>query len=110
MGLHSTILTSKPRRDFAQIDGADGRIVIDGLEFGGDHIELETDEARRNIAVEPLVAPYFDQPMIEDLVDAVITGREPVCDGLTGYRVQAVVDAARESSASGARISVQPWS
>jgi predicted dehydrogenase len=109
MGVHSTILTSKPRRDFAQVDGAEGRIVIDGLEFGGDKIELETPGARTEIAVEPLAASYFDQPMLEDLVTAVGAGREPVCDGVTGYTVQAVVDAARESSAIGARVTVDTW-
>ena len=107
MGMHSTILTSKPRRDFAQVDGAEGRVVIDGLEFGSDHIELETDAGRRDIAVEPLENPYFDQPMIEDLVAAVEAGCDPVCDGVAGYWVQAVIDAARESSATGARVAVQ---
>ena len=109
MGMHSTILTSKPRRDFAQVDGSEGRIVIDGLEFGSGHIELETTEGRRRIAVEPLENPYFDQPMLEDLVAAVDTGCEPVCDGVVGYWVQAVIDAARESSATGARVAVEAW-
>lgn len=109
MGVHSTIMTSKPRRDFAQVDGAEGRIVIDGLEHGGDHIELETEAGREQIAVEPLVAPYFDQPMLEDLAAAARAGREPVCDGVSGYRVQAVVDATRESAASGARVAVEAW-
>ena len=106
IGVHSTILTSRPRRDFAQVDGSDGRIIIQSLEFGSDHIELETDGGVERIAVEPLVAPYFDQPMIEDLVDAVSTGRQPICDGHTGYRVQAVCDAARSSSTSGGMVEV----
>ena len=108
-GVHSTILTSNPRRDFAQVDGVDGRIVIDGLEYGGEAIEVETASGRESVGVEPLQAPYFDQPMIEDFVQAAREGREPVCDGVTGYRVQAVADAARESSASGARVAVEPW-
>ena len=108
-GVHSTILTSNPRRDFAQVDGADGRIVIDGLEYGGEAIEVETASGRESVPVEPLRAPHFDQPMIEDFVHAAREGREPVCDGVTGYRVQAVADAARESSASGARVAVEPW-
>ena len=109
MGLHSTILTSRPRRDLAQVDGTDGRIVIDGLEFGSDQIELETERERRCVAVVPLEAPYYDQPMIEDLVAAASSGREPVCDGITGYTVQAVADAARESSVSGQRVAVDSW-
>ena len=108
-GVHSTILTSNPRRDFAQVDGTDGRIVIDGLEYGGEAIEVETASGREPVAVEPLQAPYFDQPMIEDFVSAAREGREPVCDGVTGYWVQAVADAARESSDSGARVAVEPW-
>ena len=107
IGVHSTILTSKPRRDTAQVDGTDGRIVIDGLEYGGDSIEVETEAGREKVAVTPLQAPYFDQPMLEDLAAAAKAGREPVCDGVTGFRVQAVVDAARESSDSGRRVAVE---
>lgn len=110
IGVHSTILTSKPRRDTAQVDGTDGRIVIDGLEFGGESIEVETEAGRQQVAVTPLQAPYFDQPMLEDLAAAARAGREPVCDGVTGYRVQAVADAAFESSASGQRVAVEVWS
>ena len=39
--MHSTILTSPPRRDFAQIDGDRGRILIDPLELTADHLLLE---------------------------------------------------------------------
>ena len=109
IGVHSTILTSKPRRDSAQVDGTDGRIVIDGLEFGGESIEVETEAGREQVAVTPLEAPYFDLPMLEDFAAAAHPGREPVCDGITGYRVQAVADAARESSASGQRVAVEGW-
>lgn len=107
IGVHSTILTSKPRRDLAQVDGAEGRIVIDGLEFGGDAIEVETEAGRQAVPVTPLPAPYFDLPMLEEFAAAARAGREPVCDGVTGYRVQAVADAARASSASGRRVLVE---
>lgn len=109
IGVHSTIMTSKPRRDFAQLDGADGRVMIQSLEFGGDHIELETSAGVERIAVTPLAAPYFDQPMIEDLVVAAGEGREPICDGFMGYRVQAVCDAARTASASGTQVDVEQF-
>jgi predicted dehydrogenase len=109
IGVHSTILTSKPRRDSAQVDGTEGRIVIDGLEYGGESIEVETEAGREQVSVTPLEAPYFDQPMLEDLAAAAREGREPVCDGVTGYRVQAVADAAVESSTSGQRIAVEVW-
>ncbi len=107
IGVHSTIMTSKPRRDFAQADGADGRIIIQQLEFGSDHIELETDRGVERIAVTPLQSPFFDQPMIEDLVDAAINDREPVCHAEMGYRVQAVCDAARAASAGGQQVDVE---
>jgi len=107
IGVHSTILTSKPRRDSAQVDGSEGRIIIESLEFDVDHIELETSEGRQAIPVTPLQRPYFDQPMIEDLAVAATEGREPVCDGVSGYIVQAVADAARDSSQSGQRQAVE---
>jgi len=109
IGVHSTILTSKPRRDTAQVDGTEGRIVIDGLEFGGESIEVDTEAGREQVPVTPLEAPYFDQPMLEDLATAAREGREPVCDGVTGYRVQAVADAAVESSNGGQRVAVEVW-
>lgn len=42
IGIHSTTLTTPPRRDMAVIEGTLGRISIESLEFGGDHIMLET--------------------------------------------------------------------
>ena len=104
IGLHSTIMTSNPRRDVAQVDGTDGRIFIDPLEFDSDHIEIETPEGHQRIPVQPLESPFFDQPMIEDFARAAVAGRAPKCDGETGYLVQAVADAAKESAASGRRV------
>lgn len=109
IGVHSTIMTTKPRRDFAQIDGVDGRIIIDGLEFGGESIELETEAGRKQIPVTPLQPGVFDLPMLEDLAAAAREDREPVCDGISGYRVQAVCDAVRESSETGRRVKVEAW-
>ena len=45
-GLHSTIMTSKPGHDSAQVDGTEGRIFIDPLELDSDHITMETHEGR----------------------------------------------------------------
>ena len=109
IGLHSTILTSKPRHDFAQIDGTEGRISIDPLEFHVDHIRLETSEGCEDIAVTPLESPYFDLPMIDDFAAAVQEDREPVCDAVTGYWTQATVDAAFESGREGRLVEVQAW-
>jgi len=107
MGVHSTILTSPPRHDFAQIDGTEGRIIIDPLEFHADHIVVEGPGGREEIPVGALESPYFDLPMIEDFIDAVAEGREPACDAETGYWVQAVADAAVESSQQGVRVPVR---
>ena len=109
IGLHSTILTSKPRHDFAQIDGTEGRIFIDPLEFHVDHLRLETSDGREDIAVTPLESPYFDLPMIDDFAAAVQEDREPVCDAVTGYWTQATVDAAFESGREGRLVEVQAW-
>ncbi len=106
IGVHSTIMTSRPRHDYAQIDGTEGRIIIDPLECDVDQIEIETPEGREVVSVRPLVRPYFDQPMIEDFARAAKDGRPPVCDAETGYRVQSVADAARESATSGRRITL----
>ena len=107
MGVHSTILTSPPRHDFAQIDGTEGRIIIDPLEFHADQVVVEGTGGREEIAVTALESPYFDLPMVEDFIDAVEEGREPACDAETGYWVQAVADAAVESSREGVRVPVR---
>jgi predicted dehydrogenase len=84
--------------------------MIDALEFSSGSLKLETESGIEETAVEPLVAPYFDLPMIDDFVDAVRTDREPVCDGLTGYKVQAVVDAAFVSAQEKKTVAVESWS
>jgi len=110
IGLHSTILTSPPRRDAAQIDGTEGRILIDSLEFSGALLRLENAAGIEEVAVTPLESPYFDLPMIDDFVGAVRQNREPVCDGFAGYWTKAVVDAAFRSAAEGRLVKVEPWS
>ncbi|MBM3277448.1 MAG: Gfo/Idh/MocA family oxidoreductase [Candidatus Handelsmanbacteria bacterium] len=109
IGLHSTILTSPPRRDFAQIDGTEGRLIIDSLEFGGASLRFEGNAGAEEIGVTPLESPYFDLPMIDDFVGAVRQGREPVCGGLAGYWTQAVVDAAFQSAREKRHVAVEPW-
>lgn len=110
IGMHSTILTSPPRRDAAQIDGTQGRILIDSLEFSSTSLRCENADSSEEIAVAPLVSPYFDLPMIDDFVDAVRQERDPVCNALAGYWTQAVVDAARQSAREGRLVKVEPWS
>ncbi len=109
IGVHSTILTSPPRRDSAQVDGTEGRIIIDSLEFGSADLRLETPRGIEEITVEPLVAPYFDQPMIEDFAAAAQEGRQPVCHALAGYWTQAVADAARRAAQEGRTVDVEAW-
>jgi 1,5-anhydro-D-fructose reductase (1,5-anhydro-D-mannitol-forming) len=109
IGVHSTILTSPPRRDQAIIDGTEGRVIIDPLEFGADHIVLERPDGRQRLDVVALEQPYFDLPMIDDFVQAVCGERQPVCDGITGYTVQATVDAAFQAARSKRAVSVVPY-
>lgn len=109
IGVHSTIGTSPPRRDFAQIDGTEGRILIDPLEFGVDHVNLERPGGIERTPVTPLKNPYFDLPMIEDFVQAVSADREPICDGVAGYWTQAVVDASYLSAEKGTRETIVPF-
>jgi len=109
IGLHSTILTSPPRRDMAQIDGTQGRIFIDPLEFHAAQIRLETPAEVEAVPVAPLESPYFDLPMIDDFADAVRQGREPICDAIAGYWTQAVVDAAFRSAREKRLVAVEAW-
>ena len=109
IGMHSTILTSPPRRDQAIVDGNAGRIIIDPLEFDADTITLENADGIEEIPVTPLERPYFDLPMIDDFVDAVRHDRQPVCDGLAGYWTQAVADAAFTSAREQRMVQVAPW-
>ena len=109
IGVHTTILTSPPRRDFVQIDGTEGRIIIESLEYSSDSIKFETTAGVEEIAVTPLEGPYLDQPMIEDFVAAIRDKKEPVCDAETGFWTQAVVDAARRSADQKQQIAVEQW-
>lgn len=105
VGVHSTIMTSPPRRDAVQIDGTSGRIIIESLESGSNEIKLERADANQveTIHVTPLGARVFDLPMIDDFVQSITEGghRVPICDGESGYYVSAVVDAAFESARTG---------
>ena len=91
----------------AQVDRTEGRILIDPLEFHVGAIAIESAEGSEEHAVTPLENPYFDLPMIDDLVAAVREDREPVCDAATGFTVQAVADAARQSAAEGVKVGVE---
>ena len=108
IGIHSTVLCSDPRRDMAHIDGTEGRIMIDSLEFFSGSLRLETAAGVEEVSVEPLEEPFMDLPMIDDFVNAVRDGREPVCDGGTGFVVQAMVDAAFASAREKRTIAVEP--
>ena len=105
VGIHSTIMTSPPRRDAVQIDGTEGRIIIESLESGSSEIKLERADADKveTISVTPLGARVFDLPMIDDFVKSIAEGghRQPICDGASGYYVSAVVDSAFQSARTG---------
>lgn len=105
IGIHSTTLTTPPRRDMAVIEGTLGRIMIDSLEFGGNDIALETPhEGVTTISVTPLENGLFDLPMIDDFARATLVegggGSPPICSAESGLAVQATIDAAFESAAS----------
>ena len=105
VGVHSTIMTSPPRRDAVQIDGTEGRIIIESLESGSSEIKLESADSGKveTISVTPLGARVFDLPMVDDFVKSIAEGgyRQPICDGVSGYYVSAVVDAAFQSARTG---------
>ena len=74
LGIHTTMLTTPPRRDMAYIEGTTGRIMIDSLESGNGNISLETSKGgRKEIQVEPLPAKLFDMPMIDDFGEYLTT-------------------------------------
>ena len=80
VGVHSTIMTSPPRRDAVQIDGTKGRVIIESLESGSTEIKLETEAGGvETIALTPLEGNLFDQPMIDDFIASIAEGREPIC-------------------------------
>ena len=83
--------------------------MIDSLEFGASSLRLETAQGLEEIPVEPLQAHYFDRPMLEDFATAARSGRAPICDGLTGFKVQAVVDAAFASAREKKTVAVEAW-
>jgi predicted dehydrogenase len=72
-------------------------------------LRLETAQGVEEVAVEPLESPFFDRPMLDDFAAAVREGREPVCDALTGFVVQAVVDAAFASAREKRTVAVENW-
>ena len=110
VGVHSTIMTSPPRRDAVQIDGTKGRVIIESLESGSTEIKLETEAGGvETIELTPLEGNLFDLPMIDDFVASIEEGREPICDGVSGYYVNACVDAAFESAKTGTHVEVKPW-
>ena len=89
----------------AVIEGTLGRITIDSLEFGGDHIALETpDDGVTSVPVTPLEDGLFDMPMIDDFARATLVeragGNPPVCSAQSGLAVQATIDAAFQSAAT----------
>eukprot|EP01051_Picozoa_sp_SAG22_P001210 SAG22_NODE_45_length_24718_cov_12.462448_13_plen_365_part_00 len=110
VGVHSTIMTSPPRRDAVQVDGTHGRIIIESLESGASELKIERAEGGvETIAVAPLRPSLYDLPMLDDLVLSIAVGRPPVCDGISGYYVSAVVDAAFESARTGTHQDVVQW-
>ena len=80
--MHSTILTSPPRHDFVQVDGTDGRIIIENLEYFSDSIVVETsgapgpngDLVERQVIAVPTLDLYGDTPLVDDWASAALKG------------------------------------
>jgi predicted dehydrogenase len=98
LGVHSTTLNSPPRYDFVQVDGTQGKLLLDPMEHWADHLRLIRDAGEERIAVEPVTAAFQDLAMIEDFVAAVRDGREPTCSAEAGLRTQELIEAALRAS------------
>ena len=106
MGVHSTTLTSPPRYDFVEVDGTGGKLILDPMEHWADTVRLIRPDGEELLRVEPVSAAFQDLAMIEDFVDAVWEGREPVCGGEPGLRTQEVIAAAYESALTRAAVTL----
>jgi predicted dehydrogenase len=98
LGVHSTTLTSPPRYDFVEVDGTEGKLLLDPLEHWADHLRLIRRGGEERIPVQPVSSEMQDLAMLEDFVRAVREGREPECHGEAGFRTQELIAAAYESA------------
>lgn len=98
LGVHSTTLTSPPRYDVIEVDGTEGKLLLDPMEHWADHLRLIRPEGEERILVEPVSAEFQDLAMLEDFVRAVWEEREPECHGEAGLQTQALIAAAYESA------------
>lgn len=98
LGVHSTTLTSPPRYDFIEVDGTEGKLLLDPMEHWADHLRLIRPEGEVRIPVQPVTSELQDLAMLEDFVRAVRDEREPECHGAAGFQTQALIAAAFESA------------
>ena len=75
-------------RDTLSLFGTAGSIHVAELNKGG--LRITAGAAERHESFPP--APNLHQPLVEDFVDAVLTGREPGVDGGIGRAVAAIED------------------
>jgi predicted dehydrogenase len=75
-------------RDTLSLFGTTGSIHVAELNKGG--IRITSGTAERHESHPP--APNLHQPLVDDFVDAVLTGREPGVDGGIGRTVAAIED------------------
>jgi UDP-N-acetyl-2-amino-2-deoxyglucuronate dehydrogenase len=90
-----------------EITGTEGTIVIDGDAIGAADLRtplgasLTSGGAGNSSESTPVVSDASaHQRMVEDLIDAIATDREPVCSGREGRKSVAVVEAIYESARS----------
>jgi len=98
LGVHSTTLTSPPRYDFVQVDGTEGKLLLDPMEHWADHLRLIRNSGEERIPVQPVTAAFQDLAMLEDFVAAVRAHRDPICGAEAGLRTQELIDAAFRAS------------
>lgn len=98
LGVHSTTLTSPPRYDFIEVDGTEGKLLLDPMEHWADHLRLIRGSGEERVPVQPVSSEMQDLAMLEDFVRAVREGREPECHAEAGLQTQALMAAALESA------------
>ena len=106
LGVHSTVWTSPPRHDYVEVDGTQGKLILDPMECWADEVLIRRPEGDEIVKVSPLTGSTGDLPMLEDFVAAVRAGREPICGGWAGLHTQEVIAAAYESSRIGQVVSI----
>jgi len=88
LGVVAVTHASRERQDTLQLFGTRGSVQIDELNAG--RIRVRVGDRERVEAHPP--AANVHQPLVDDFVDAVLTGREPAVTGAMGRAVADIED------------------